>query len=69
LNVRFEGQAVAQIRAAHAWWQANRRAAPHLLCPRTRYHVYYLIDEEGGAALILAIWSGKRWRGPSLKRR
>jgi plasmid stabilization system protein ParE len=101
LNVRFEEQAVAQIRAAHAWWQANRLAAPSLfadeianvvarlradelagtpyhsrsvhgvrrvLCPRTRYHVYYVIDEDLEAAVILAVWGGMRGRGPSLKR-
>jgi len=102
LNVRFEEQAVAQIRAAHAWWRANRLAAPlvfadeiasvvarlraaelvagalypsrsvpgvrRVLCPRTRYHVYYVIDDELDAAVILAVWGGKRGRGPPLKR-
>jgi plasmid stabilization system protein ParE len=95
LKVRFEEQAVVQIRTAHAWWQANRLAAPHLfaleiasvvarlradefagtlypsrtvpgvrrvLCPRTRYHVYYVLDDELDAAVILAVWG--RWPQP-----
>lgn len=102
MKVRFEELAVAQVRAAHASWQANRLAAPQLfadeiasvvariraddfvvgalypsrsvpgvrriLCPRTRYHVYYVIDEELNAAVILAVWGGMRRRGPSLRR-
>ena len=101
MKVRFEEQAVAQIRAAHAWWQANRLAAPTLfaheiavvvtrlradeiagtlyasrsvpgvrrvLCPRTRYHVYYIIDDEFDAVVVVAVWGGMRGRGPSLER-
>jgi hypothetical protein len=101
LNVRFEEQALVQIRTAHTWWKANRLAAPQLfaeeigvvvarlradelagtryaskkvtgvrriLCPRTRYHAYYVIDEDLDAAIILAVWGGTRGRGPSLKR-
>ena len=101
MKVRLEEQAVAQIAAAHKWWQANRLASPFLfaqeiafvvarlrdderagtlypsrsvpgvrrvLCSRTRYHVYYIVDDELNAAVILAVWCGTRGRGPKLKR-
>lgn len=101
MRVRFEEQAVAQIRAAHTWWQANRLAAPSLFaqevaavvarlradegvgaaypsrtvvgvrrifCPRTRYHVYYMVDDELDAVVVLAVWAGMRGRGPRLIR-
>ena len=75
---------MAQIAAAHKWWQANRLASPFLfaqeiafvvarlrdderagtlypsrsvpgvrrvLCSRTRYHVYYIVDDELNAAV------------------
>ena len=101
MKVRFEEQAVQQIRAVHAWWRVHRPSAPDLfarelsevvarlrsgeivgtmypsravhgvrrvLCPRTGQHVYYVIADELDAAVIVAVWGGKRRRGPSLKR-
>lgn len=38
-----------------------------VLCPRTRYHVYYMVDEPRDTAIILAIWSGVKQHGPSLR--
>jgi len=38
-----------------------------LLLPRTRYHVYYVHDAEGAAAVVLAVWSAVRGRAPALK--
>ena len=37
-----------------------------VLCEKTRYHVYYVVDDEG--AVILSVWSTLRGRGPRFRR-
>ena len=39
-----------------------------LMLPGTRYHVYYVYDEEGSECVILAVWSAVRGRAPRLRR-
>jgi plasmid stabilization system protein ParE len=38
-----------------------------LLLPRTRYHVYYVYQEERDEVWILSVWSAVRGRRPPLK--
>ena len=49
-----------------------RRGVPGLrrvLLPRSRYHVYYVHDEERAEVVILAAWSAVRGHGPPLVRK
>ncbi|WP_317987820.1 type II toxin-antitoxin system RelE/ParE family toxin [Hyalangium gracile] len=39
-----------------------------LLMPRTRYHLYYVHDEQGRVVIVLALWSAVRGRGPALRK-
>jgi hypothetical protein len=45
LNVRFEAQAVEQVRAVHAWWKENRTSAPTLFADELRGAVRRLRDD------------------------
>ena len=36
------------------------------LLPRTRYHVYYLVDHGRQTLFVLAVWSALRGSGPKL---
>ena len=37
-----------------------------LLLPRTQQHVYYEVNREDDAVMILAVWGAPRGRGPAL---
>jgi plasmid stabilization system protein ParE len=37
-----------------------------LLMPRTRYHIYYLVDEASLVVWILAVWHASRGSEPTL---
>ena len=37
-----------------------------LLLPRSRFHVYYLVDAAAGVVLIAAVWNSSRGHGPPL---
>ena len=39
-----------------------------LLLPGTRYHLYYVYDQEASECVILAVWSAVRGRAPRLRR-
>lgn len=38
-----------------------------LLLPRTRYHVYYVVDEAALVVRIHAVWHAARGKGPPLR--
>lgn len=40
-----------------------------ILLKKSRYHIYYVHDEEQQAVIVLAVWSAVRRRGPSLRKR
>jgi plasmid stabilization system protein ParE len=42
---------------------ANTR---RLLMPRTRFHVYYLVDEKLAIVTVYAVWHTARGQGPEL---
>ena len=46
-----------------------RERASHrrLLLPKTRYHIYFRVDEAAGVIYIARVWHGQRGRGPTLK--
>ena len=33
-----------------------------VLMPKTRFHAYYVVDDEG--ALVVSVWNSQRGRGP-----
>lgn len=37
-----------------------------LLMPRSRYHLYYEVDQAGGLVTVLAVWHAVRGAGPRL---
>ncbi len=37
-----------------------------ILMPRTRYHVYYVVTDEGERVLVHAVWHTARGQGPRL---
>jgi plasmid stabilization system protein ParE len=37
-----------------------------LLLPRTQHHVYYEVNREHDAVMILAVWGAPRGQGPKL---
>ena len=68
----------SEFRAALAFLARTPEAAPRLransslrrlLLRRTRYHVYYRHDREAGQIEILSIWSARRGRGPTTRKR
>jgi plasmid stabilization system protein ParE len=46
----------------HASLSGMRR----VLLPRTRYHLYYTVDESEGVVRIHALWHTARGQGPKL---
>jgi plasmid stabilization system protein ParE len=44
----------------------NGREVRRILLPRTRYHVYFQVNESARAVFILAIWHASRGRAPTL---
>ena len=38
-----------------------------ILMRRTRYHVYYTVDESAGTVLIRAVWHASRGKRPPLR--
>jgi plasmid stabilization system protein ParE len=42
-----------------------RMALRRLLMPRTRYHVYYAIEEPDALVRVYAVWHASRGQGPS----
>jgi len=53
LGVRYEKADVAGMR--------------RLLLPRTRYHVYFVVEEAMRLVRVHAIWHAARGRGPALR--
>jgi plasmid stabilization system protein ParE len=45
----------------------GRLAIRRLLLRRSRYHVYYSIDEAAGAVLVRAVWHSARGRSPRVR--
>jgi len=43
------------------------RGVRRLLLDRTRYHVYYTVDESRGLVVVRAVWHAVRGHGPSLR--
>lgn len=46
--------------------QSEIAGVRQFLLPKTRYHVYYLVDSSREKLSILAIWSAVRGEGPKL---
>jgi plasmid stabilization system protein ParE len=46
--------------------EVSRTDIHRLVLPKTRYHVYYSIDEAARIVLIRAVWHTSRGRGPRL---
>ena len=49
-----------------AYERANAPAVRRLLLPRTRYHVYFAVDESTRLVRIHAVWHASRGSGPRL---
>lgn len=45
---------------------SDKPGVRRLLLPRSRYHVYYEVDEANRVVTILAIWHAVRGQGPRL---
>lgn len=48
-------------------WPTERR--PHLkrvLLPKTRNHLYYVVEEDDAVVVILSLWGAQRKRTPKL---
>ncbi len=43
-----------------------RKGVRRLLLPRTRYHVYYAVDDGRAVVEVRAVWHASRGRGPRL---
>ena len=50
IGVRYSSQKFANVR--------------RLLMPRTRYHVYYAVDEIHRVVNVIAVWHAARGKGP-----
>lgn len=63
------GRAIQRL-AAHPWsGKVFRRGPTHrILLRRTRYHLYYVVDEARGIVRIRAVWHAARRGGPKLGR-
>ena len=58
---------LATMPALGASYRLSRRpGVRRLLLPRSRYHVYYVINSERGEVRIMAVWHGQRGKGPRL---
>ena len=61
-------EVVARLRVDHLagipYPSASVDGVRRVLCSRTKYHVYYVVDEALGAAVILAVWGAVRGRPP-----
>jgi plasmid stabilization system protein ParE len=53
-------------RAGKVYRRATSASYRRLLLRRSRFHVYYLIDEKSRLVTIVAIWSAVRGHGPML---
>jgi hypothetical protein len=53
-------------RAGKVYRRATSASYRRLLLRRSRFHVYYLIDEATRLVSIVAIWSAVRGHGPVL---
>ena len=47
-------------------YEAMEGEIRRILMPRTRYHVYYVIDDAASLVTIRAVWHAARGRGPEL---
>jgi plasmid stabilization system protein ParE len=45
---------------------SDKPGVRRLLLPRSRYHVYYEVDDANRVVTILAIWHAMRGQGPRL---
>lgn len=52
--------------AGKVYRRATSASYRRLLLRRSRFHVYYLIDEPARIVMIVAIWSAVRGHGPAL---
>lgn len=52
--------------AGKAYRGATSASYRRLLLRRSRFHVYYLIDETARVVMIVAIWNAVRGHGPAL---
>jgi plasmid stabilization system protein ParE len=50
----FRSQSVAGVR--------------RILCSRSRYHLYYVVDDFAETVIILAVWGAVRGKSPMLRR-
>ncbi|MEK6606293.1 MAG: type II toxin-antitoxin system RelE/ParE family toxin [Myxococcota bacterium] len=48
-------------------YRRGREGMRRLLLPRTRYHLYYVVDEGALVVRIHAFWHTARGKGPSLR--
>ncbi len=53
-------------RAGKAYHRATSASYRRLLLRRSRFHVYYVIDEAEQLVWIVAIWNAARGHGPEL---
>ncbi len=62
----FLDELEAAIRQLEATPHIELPAARRLLMPRTRYHVYYAIEDDDSVVRIHAVWHTSRGHGPRL---
>jgi hypothetical protein len=59
---------IGSIPEGFAVYAATRRGlVRRLQLPKTKHHVYFLIDSAAGVARIVAVWGAQRRRGPPLR--
>lgn len=46
--------------------RSNLAGIRRVLLPRTRYHIYYVVDDAAAVVRIHALWHTARGRGPEL---
>ncbi len=51
---------------AGARYEASQRVIRRILMPRTRYHIYYSVDEAIAVVSVFAVWHSQRGQGPRL---
>jgi plasmid stabilization system protein ParE len=53
-------------KASAVYRTINGREIRRALLPRTRYHLYFEVNDAGLIVFVVAIWHTSRRRGPSL---
>ena len=62
----FEGLLETSPLSGAPFPASRPRDVRRVLLGRSRYHVYYTVDQDAGRVIVRAVWHAARGRGPRL---